>query len=198
MTTPKDPMQIAQETWAVVKTKPGVAEHFYNTLFELNPEYKKTLFRNATIKTQAVMLTSMLDVSIKHVRDPAILVPNLRDLGLRHCRYGCRLEDYELGGKAFIMTLEHYFGDDFTPEIRAAWVWVYGVVQAVMVSTNDTEEGKRLLAEYEARLAGKPLPPIAGAVANRNGNGDNTWKMVAVGASCAAIGVALSLLRGAA
>jgi hemoglobin-like flavoprotein len=194
----KDPMQIAQETWAVLKTKPGVAEHFYNTLFELKPEYRTTLFRNAKIKTQAVMLTSMLDVCVTHVRDPSILVPNLRDLGLRHCRYGCRLEDYELGGKAFIMTLEHFFGDALTPEIRMAWTWVYGVVQAVMVSTNETEEGKRLLAEYDARLSGKPVPAPARAPAAKDAPSpnNNTWQLVAVASVCVAAGaVASALMR---
>eukprot|EP00672_Neobodo_designis_P021682 CAMPEP_0174827370 /NCGR_PEP_ID=MMETSP1114-20130205/670_1 /TAXON_ID=312471 /ORGANISM="Neobodo designis, Strain CCAP 1951/1" /LENGTH=197 /DNA_ID=CAMNT_0016061009 /DNA_START=66 /DNA_END=659 /DNA_ORIENTATION=+ len=192
MAVQKDPMQIAQETWAVLKTKEGVAEYFYNTLFELKPEYKTTLFRNAKIKTQAVMLTSMLDVCVRHVRDPAILIPNLRDLGLRHCRYGCRLEDYELGGKAFMMTIEHFMGDAVTPEVRAAWLWVYGVVQSVMVSMNDTEEGKRLLAEHDARLAGKPIPTAVAPAASSNNQPAASWMtFAAIAAVGAAVGVAV-------
>jgi hemoglobin-like flavoprotein len=155
---PADFITTVEDTWAIVKKIDGVAEHFYNTLFELRPEYRTTLFRKAKINIQAVMLTSMLDTAVRYIRQPEILIPNLRDIGLRHCRYGCRAEDYALGRQAFLSTLSHFCGAGFTPDVAAAWGWTYDVVATVMVNTADTTEGRRLLAEYDAKEKGIPMP----------------------------------------
>ena len=53
-------------------------------------------------------------------------------LGRRHSGYGVQDKDYGTVGKALIWTLEQGMGEDFTPEVRDAWMAAYGMIAQVM------------------------------------------------------------------
>ena len=61
------------------------------------------------------------------------LLPVLRSLGARHAGYQVRPEHYDTVGTALILTLEQGLGAAFTPEARAAWVELYGVIARTML-----------------------------------------------------------------
>ena len=50
----------------------------------------------------------------------------------RHSGYGVTEAHYRVVGEALLWTLERGLGPDFTPEVRAAWAKVYGVLAAAM------------------------------------------------------------------
>ena len=169
-------VKIIEETWATAKGIDGVTETFYNRMFEMRPDYLTGIFKNSNIKVQAKMLSATLDVAIGLLRKPDELVPVLSDLGLRHCRYGVRPEDYKVGGAALLWTLEYYFKEKFTPEVRDAWAAVWSVIESVMSAPCTTPRGIELLAEYDARAH----PPPRGAA---------FWPYIAIAVAACAIGV---------
>jgi hemoglobin-like flavoprotein len=62
----------------------------------------------------------------------------LRELGKRHVSdYKVTRVDYDEIARAVLKTLEESLGDEFTPEIRQAWIVVYGRVAAVMTDAGD-------------------------------------------------------------
>eukprot|EP01052_Picozoa_sp_SAG31_P053898 SAG31_NODE_14051_length_830_cov_0.772914_2_plen_82_part_00 len=64
------------------------------------------------------------------------LVPVLTDLGKRHVKYGVLAAHYDVVGQAVLKTLEMGLGDAFTPEVKAAWTEVYGIVSSTMIGDN--------------------------------------------------------------
>jgi len=64
--------------------------------------------------------------------DPFKLIPVIQTLGERHKSYGVKEEDYDTVAAALLWTLEQGLGADFTPEVKEAWVAVYGLVAGIM------------------------------------------------------------------
>jgi hemoglobin-like flavoprotein len=57
----------------------------------------------------------------------------LRELGKRHRDYKIARTDYDKVLRALLWTLEEFLGDDLTPEIRHAWITVYGMIAETMI-----------------------------------------------------------------
>lgn len=157
-----DSIALVEQTWAIAATVEGVTDTFYARLWELRPDFKTTLFGRANMKAQAKMLASTIDVAVKHLRKPDVLIPVLKDLGKRHCQYGVRPEDYAPVAEALLWTLKHYLGAKYTPAVEAAWTEVLTTIATTMGGECNTAEGKRMLAEYEAKY---PVPNRKGAAA---------------------------------
>jgi hemoglobin-like flavoprotein len=60
------------------------------------------------------------------------LVPAVKALGARHAGYGVTAADYAVVGEALVWTLEQGLGNEFKPEVRAAWAKVYDMLAAAM------------------------------------------------------------------
>jgi len=56
----------------------------------------------------------------------------LQELGARHASYDVKYEHFPVVGEALLDTLGKAFGEEFTPEVKAAWVGVYGVISEQM------------------------------------------------------------------
>lgn len=70
---------------------------------------------------------------IVHAIDrPEELVSSVAALGRRHVHYGVKDADYDSIGAALLWTLEQGLGDEFTPEVKAAWAEAYLTVATVM------------------------------------------------------------------
>jgi nitric oxide dioxygenase len=66
--------------------------------------------------------------AVRALRDLDAVVPAVKALGQRHVGYGVKLEHYMTVGAALLWTLERGLGPDFTPEVKAAWAAVYGLL----------------------------------------------------------------------
>lgn len=74
----------------------------------------------------------MIGVAVAHLRRTEEITPVLRALGQRHAAYGVRLNDYATVGTALLWTLDKGLGRSFIPEVRSAWVELYGFVAETM------------------------------------------------------------------
>ena len=127
------PIQIAlvQRSFAqVAPIAEAAAEMFYRRLFELDPTLTR-LFKG-DIKQQGKTLMQMIGAAVRGLDDLAKLVPVVQQLGLRHPGYGVRPEHYASVGAALLWTLQQGLGAAFTPEVRAAWTAVYGLLADTM------------------------------------------------------------------
>jgi hemoglobin-like flavoprotein len=120
------PEEIAcvKATWAkLIPIAEQAASLFYTRLFETYPEVRP-LFKG-DMAEQGRRIMGMIHSTVMSLDDPAPLQPVLRASGARHAGYGVTDDDYDKMADALIWTLERVLGDDFTPEVRSAWVSVY-------------------------------------------------------------------------
>jgi hemoglobin-like flavoprotein len=121
------------------KVKPRANEFitsFYDNLFTDYPA-AQPLFAHANMKEQGNKLLTSLVFVIENLRRPGALTEALQGLGARHVKYGALPEHYPLVGNTLLKTFEHYLQDDWTPEVKQAWVDAYGVITEVMLEGAD-------------------------------------------------------------
>lgn len=116
----------------VVPIADTAAEIFYAKLFEYDPSLKP-LFKG-DMKKQGQMLMTTLQVAVKGLDDLNSLVPVLENIAVKHLEYGVKVDDYTPVGNALIHALSVGLGDEFTDDVRAAWVEVYKIIAEVMRS----------------------------------------------------------------
>jgi hemoglobin-like flavoprotein len=110
---------------------PQAAEIFYARLFELAPQVR-SLFKG-DMAEQGRKLMAMLATVVNGLTRLDVIVPAAQQLAVRHVAYGAKAEHYPVVGQALIDTLAKGLGDEFTPEVREAWVAAYGTLSGVMI-----------------------------------------------------------------
>lgn len=124
-------VQLVQGTWQkVVPISETAAALFYGKLFELDPSVKP-LF-TTDLKEQGKKLMQMIGFAVGSLTRLDELVPQVQELGRRHVGYGVKNEHYDTVGAALLWTLEQGLGEAFTPDVKAAWAEVYGVLAKTM------------------------------------------------------------------
>ncbi|MBW1297663.1 globin family protein [Aquimarina litoralis] len=131
----KSTIELVQNSFSkVVPIAETAAEIFYNKLFELDPELKKIFPSDDSeaMKGQGNKLMTMLSSAVAGLTNLDRLIPILEDLGKRHVDYKVESSHYDTVGAALLSTLSVGLGDEFTPEVEAAWTETYGVMASVM------------------------------------------------------------------
>lgn len=124
-------IELVQTTWAkVAPSATQVAVLFYDRLFEIAPEVKPLFKGDMTEQGQKLM--QMLAVAVNGLPQLDQIVPAVQEMGVRHNDYGVAPEHYDSVGAALLWTLEQGLGDDFTPEVKAAWTDTYVTLATVM------------------------------------------------------------------
>jgi len=127
----KNQIDLVQQSFKqVAPIAPQAAEIFYARLFELDPELKY-LFKS-NLKSQGQKLMKTLGVAVSGLNDLDKTVPVLQALAERHMDYGVRASDYTTVGNALLYTLKQGLGDEFTDEMRQAWIEVFRLVATTM------------------------------------------------------------------
>jgi hemoglobin-like flavoprotein len=128
--TPKQ-IELVQGSWRkVLPIADTAAELFYGRLFSLDPALKP-LFKG-DIQAQGRKLMTMISTAVNGLTRLETIVPAVQDLGRRHARYGVRDPHYDTVAAALVWTLGQGLGEQFTPEVRDAWVAAYGVLAKTM------------------------------------------------------------------
>ena len=109
---------------------------FYDNLFTDYPA-AKPLFEHTNMKSQGQMLKGGLVMVVENLRKPEVLSKALGGLGARHVKYGALPEHYPLVGNSLLKTFEQYLKDDWTTEVKNAWVEAYGAITALMLEGAD-------------------------------------------------------------
>jgi hemoglobin-like flavoprotein len=129
---------LVQSTWKhVLPIENEVARLFYGRLFEMDPALR-SLFRSADLREQGRKLTGMITTAVNALTRLEAIVPAVRELGRRHAEYGVRDSHYDTVAGALLWTLEQGLGELFTPEVRQAWIGVYGVLAGTMKEAAST------------------------------------------------------------
>ena len=125
-------IHLVRSTFALVQPiASDAAALFYDNLFRADPSLRPLFKGDMTHQGQRLM--GMIGSALQLLDRPAALLPVLRSLGARHAGYQVRPEHYDTVGTALILTLEQGLGAAFTPEARAAWVELYGVIARTML-----------------------------------------------------------------
>jgi hemoglobin-like flavoprotein/uncharacterized protein YjbI with pentapeptide repeats len=117
------------------KVKPHANEFaasFYENLFQAYPEVKP-LFANTDMVNQQKKLLNSLVLVVENLRNPEALAPVLHALGARHIGYGAIPKYYGPVGEALLVTFEQYLLEDWTPEVKKAWLDAYRAITALML-----------------------------------------------------------------
>jgi len=107
-----------------------VAEIFYAELFAIDPSLR-AMFKG-DMKQQGRKLLSTLAFVVAGLDNPEQIVPPAQKLAVKHLDYGVTARHYTLVGNALLRTLKKGLGDDFTPEVREAWIAAYQLLADVM------------------------------------------------------------------
>ena len=107
-----------------------VSALFYNRLFELDPLLRPIF--PVDLQGQGHKLIAMIHVVVANLGRLDTVVPAIQALGRRHSSYGVADQHYETFCAALIWALERCLADDFTPEVRGAWVEMYAVLSNTM------------------------------------------------------------------
>src|SRR5262245_16170096 len=116
----------------IVPIKETVADLFYERLFQVAPDVR-VLFP-PDMREQKRKLMTMIATAVGALNDLPGLIPALMGLGARHQGYGATAAHYNVVGEVLLWTLENALRADFTPDIRAAWTKVYGVLATTMLA----------------------------------------------------------------
>ncbi|WP_416900016.1 MAG: globin family protein [Minwuia sp.] len=127
------PEQVALVQGSFKKVAPiadTAADIFYDRLFEIAPEVRPLFPED--MREQKKKLMQMLATAVTNLHQVETIVAPVQALGKRHAGYDVKDEHYDKVGEALIFTLGKGLGDDFTPEVRDAWVETYGLVATTM------------------------------------------------------------------
>ena len=126
-----DDILYVQSSWrTVLPMKETAAALFYRKLFQLDPSLR-ALFSH-DMDQQGAKLIQMITAAVRALDRMDVLLPVVRELGTRHFVYGVRDGHYGSVGTALLWTLEQALRQDFTPEVKSAWIKTYGVLSQTM------------------------------------------------------------------
>jgi len=123
--------KLVQDSFAkVAPIADQAAALFYQNLFTADPSLK-SLFKGDMVE-QGKKLMKMIATAVNGLDRLEAIVPAVQDLGRRHVKYGVTSAHYDTVGAALIQTLAQGLGPAFTPEVKDAWITVYGVLASTM------------------------------------------------------------------
>lgn len=116
----------------VIPIADTAASIFYDRLFALDPSLRRLFPEDMTEQRKKLMM--MLNTAVHGLWRPEKLIPVLQQLGARHAGYGVRREHFDTVGQALLGTLAQGLGNEFTPEVEAAWREAYTLIATTMQS----------------------------------------------------------------
>ncbi|MDX2478041.1 MAG: globin family protein [Gammaproteobacteria bacterium] len=124
-------IELVKTSWEKVEPISDVAaELFYGKLFEIDPTLK-ALFSD-DIEEQGKKLMMMINTAVNGLDRLDQIVPAVQALAERHVGYGVTDGHYDTVGEALIWTLGQGLGDDFTDDVKAAWLTTYTLLANTM------------------------------------------------------------------
>lgn len=131
----KDEIATVQESWrSAAPVKYVAAELFYVKLFELDPTLK-LLFSDHPKMRQRKFL-QLMDATVNGLERADVLLPVVRELGMRHPLFGDSDEHHGTVGAALMWVLEKCLRRDLTPALRSAWIKTFGVLSQTLLTSS--------------------------------------------------------------
>jgi nitric oxide dioxygenase len=99
------------------------AKIFYDRLFAIAPEMRQ-LFKS-DMEVQGKKLMDTLALAVATLDNAERLALFLEETAVRHNSYGATPERYKLVGEALLWMMEKQLKNEFTPDLRTAWIELY-------------------------------------------------------------------------
>ncbi|MBP0019631.1 MAG: mechanosensitive ion channel [Cyanobacteria bacterium SBLK] len=130
-------IELIETSFEKIKPRAGeFAASFYENLFKLYPR-TRSFFNRTDMKKQQDKLLASLVLLVQNVRDPVALKPVLQDLGAKHKGYGVGAKHYPAVGDALLQTFEQYLQEEWTAEVKQAWVDTFQAITQIMLEGAD-------------------------------------------------------------
>jgi hemoglobin-like flavoprotein len=124
-------IETVQESFDHVRPIADIAAGlFYERLFSLDPALRP-MFKGDLDEQKRKLMTA-LAFAVGGLNQPERMLPAVRQLGQRHMGYGVQPGHYETVGAALLWTLAQGLGEQFTPEVEAAWTAAYQLLASTM------------------------------------------------------------------
>jgi hemoglobin-like flavoprotein len=128
-------LDLVKTTWQqVIPIADTAADIFYSKLFELDASLRAMFPSDLTEQKKKLIQT--LTLVISSVDNLPAVLPAVQALGRKHVGYGVRPSHYQIVGEALLATLAAGLGAAFTPDAKAAWTAVYGVLSNAMIQAS--------------------------------------------------------------
>jgi hemoglobin-like flavoprotein len=102
----------------------NLASQFYRRFFELAPD-AQGLF-SSDMERQHLKLMDMIAAIVGALDNREMFQSIISHSGRQHAQFGARPFHFAAFGDALIWGLEQQFGSAFTPEMKEAWITLYG------------------------------------------------------------------------
>ena len=127
----KERVDLVQATLIHIRPKSKeTAAAFYAKLFEWAPSTRSLFTGNMEQQGQKFMST--LSYAIHGLSRRGVITPVIEQLGRDHVGYGVLDEHYGAVKEALLFALGQTLGDDYAPEVEAAWAEAYDLLAELM------------------------------------------------------------------
>ena len=122
---------LVRSSWQqVLPIKDTAAALFYGQLFELDPSLR-SMFKGDMVE-QGRKLMMIINTAVNSLDNLGPILGAVEDMGRRHVAYGVTEAHYDTVGSALIWTLAKGLGEQFTPQVKDAWVETYTTLATAM------------------------------------------------------------------
>ena len=127
---------LIKESWISLREIDPViiSDTFYRKLFYDNPELRKMFPEK--LNGQYQKLTDMLNSIIERIDNLDKLKGEITNMARRHVDYGVRPEHYNMVGTALLWTLQRGLGNEWTKEVKSAWINCYSIISGTMITAS--------------------------------------------------------------
>ena len=147
-------LRLVRESYASLGDgAPAMAKEFYRRLFDADPSAQELFGHGPEIMAEkfAAELRAIVELAASFNE----LAPHVRDLALRHVRYGVQTRHYHSVGDALIGALGVHLGPAWDAELEAAWRRAYSLVSEMMM---DAAAGATATARPSRQSPGRADP----------------------------------------
>lgn len=137
---------------ALLATGPALTAHFYDRMFEHNPELKEIFnMSNQRNGNQREALFNAICAYASNIENLAVLLPAVEKIAQKHTSFAIQPEQYDIVGKHLLATLEELLNPG--EAVITAWGKAYGVLANVFI-----QRETQLYQEAENKAGGWRIP----------------------------------------
>jgi hemoglobin-like flavoprotein len=149
-------VEVLERTLERVKQRDAeFAVSFYENLFICYPEVKQ-LFAKNDLDVQYQKLLNYLVLVVENIRNPEALGEFINAQGARQVGARAFAKYYPAVGETLLMTLEQYLQEEWTPEVKQAWVDALAAITAQMLKVAGEDFSPEVAPDEEAATLEEP------------------------------------------
>lgn len=137
----KEQVQLVRDSFKqVFDRRPELVEIFYTRLFVTEPNLRDAFPQGG--REQEIKLESTLQLALLSLERAELLVPALKDLGVKHGELGVTEGQYHIFNEILLDTLAAEAGEFWTLEVSHAWNTVLQFISKTMIDgANEAARG---------------------------------------------------------